>query len=372
MDHGIREEVGAMAVTTTTKEFIGDVEKIPLDSIRPSAHNPRGVIEKNENYLRLTSSINQVGVLVPIVVRELGTPANGIKYELVDGERRFWAAKECRKKNIPAHILTTANTLGDLRKIMFHTHMTRENWSALAQCRALSEVYPKLATGLRFSEKGEWVKKLSEEIVMGTGTARDRVHFLSWPKFLKDQVYAFDESDESKDIYSYVLAIEVSVVEQSRIAFEDFYNHQHAAEYTANKVRASLLHKTIGGLASGAVSSREQIRNISPLFSTEVPPGKKRTALSLFKHFIAKPDIQFDDLRADISAKLPEALREKPPKPHRVIAQLRTVERMVTQYDPSFIDDAVAREKSRKKLRAEFTKALDDAAAAIKNLRAKF
>jgi hypothetical protein len=103
-----------------------------------------------------------------------------------------------------------------------------------------------------------------------------------------------------------------------------------------------------------------------------VPPAKKRTALSLFKHFVATPDIQFDDLRADISAKLPEALREKPPKPYRVIAHLRTVERMVTQYEPSFINDAAVREKSRRKLRTEFTNALDDAAAAIKGLRAKF
>jgi hypothetical protein len=355
-----------------TREFVGEVEKIRLDSIRPSAGNPRGLIEKNENYLRLTSSINQVGVLVPIVVRQLRYAERKIKYELVDGERRFWAAQECGKETVPAHILSASNTIGDLRKIMFHTHMTRENWSALAQCRALSEVYPKLAGGLRFSEKGEWVKKLSDEIVMGTGTARDRIHFLSWPKSLKGEVYDFDERDDSKDIYSYVLAIEVSVVEQSLKVFPDFYNHQHEREYIANKVRASLLQKTIGGLETGVVSSREQIRSVSPLFSSELSATKRRTALSLFKHFIAKSEIQFDDLRAEISASLPEALQEKPPKPQRLIATLRTVERMVAHYEPTFIDDAMVREGARKKLRAELIQALDAAAAAIRVFRAKF
>src|SRR5437016_9444999 len=209
---------------TAVKGFVGDVEKISLTSIRPSPENPRGPVDKNENYYRLASSINDFGVLVPIVVRQLPHAKGDVKYELVDGERRFWAARECGKQTVPAHILSSSQDLGDLRKLMFHTHMTRENWTPLAQCRALSEVYPKLANGLRFSEKKEWVRKLSKETVMQTATAADRIHFLSWPKLLKERVYEFDPTDD-KDIYSYVLAIEVSVVEQSRRVFPEYYNH---------------------------------------------------------------------------------------------------------------------------------------------------
>jgi ParB-like nuclease family protein len=357
--------------TATAKQFVGEVEKIPLKAVRPSPENPRGVIEKNENYFRLTSSINDFGVLVPIVVRQLARPKGPIKYELVDGERRYWAALECGKEKVPAHILTSGQSLGDLRKLMFHTHMTRENWSALAQCRALSEVYPTLASGLKFSEKAQWIKRLTKETVMGTQTARDRIHFLAWPKTLKQKVYSFHESNEAKDLYSYVLAIEVSV-EQSKAVFPGFYNHSHEPESAANKVRTALLEKTLAGLTTGLVTSREQIRSISPLFSLDLRPQEKQKALTLFKQFVARPLVQFDDLRAEIAAKLPEALKEKPPKPRRVIASLLTLERTLRDYDPIFVDDSVSRERDREALRKEFLLALDGVASAIKTLRSRF
>jgi ParB-like nuclease domain len=358
------------AVSSTARGFTGDVEKIALRAIRPSAHNPRGAIEKNENYLRLTSSIDKLGVLVPIVVKKLPHAVNGIKYELVDGERRFWAAKECAKETVPAHILRPSQSLGDLRKLMFHTHMTRENWTAIAQCRALADMYPKLADGLRFSEKAEWVEKISTDTVMGTGTARDRVHVLAWPRSLKDQVYAFDDREDSKDIYSYVLAIEVSVVEQSRAVFPNFYNHGRV-DSTANKVRASLLEKTITGLETGTLSSRDQIRNISPLFSSDLESGHKKTAESLFRHFVDRSDVQFDDLRAEIAAELPEALKEKPPKPQRVISMLLTIERIIRNYDRNYITESASRESTREKVLKEFRHALDATLSAIKAFRAK-
>lgn len=359
------------ALATSTRGFTGDVEKIPLRAIRPSEHNPRGAIEKNENYLRLTSSISKLGVLVPIVVKRLTQSIDGVKYELVDGERRFWAATECGRETVPAHILSPSQSLGDLRRLMFHTHMTRENWTAIAQCRALADMYPKLAGGLRFAEKPEWIKTIADETVMGTGTARDRVHVLAWPRNLKEQVYSFNDREDSKDIYSYVLAIEVSVVEQSRSVFPNFYDHGRPPETAANRVRAALLEKTITGLESGTLSSREQIRNVSPLFSPDLPPRQRRTAESLFRSFVQQSDIQFDDLRAEIAAELPEALKERPPKPQRVISMLLTVERVMRSYEPSFITDSVSRESTREKLVAEFRKALDAASSAIKAFRAK-
>lgn len=53
---------------------MGDIEKILLDSIKPSELNPR--VDKD------------MSELVPIVVRELPHSRGDIKYESVDGERR--------------------------------------------------------------------------------------------------------------------------------------------------------------------------------------------------------------------------------------------------------------------------------------------
>jgi ParB/RepB/Spo0J family partition protein len=116
-----------------TQEFTGNPERIPLQQIEPSPDNPRGDVEKDASFDRLVSSISEVGdVLVPIVVRRLGPK----KYQLVDGERRFLAARQLRKEDIPAHVISHTVGASDLRKWMFHLHMTREQWGALAQCRS--------------------------------------------------------------------------------------------------------------------------------------------------------------------------------------------------------------------------------------------
>ena len=137
-----------------TSQFTSRVKRIPLSSIRPSDNNPRGEISKDESFRRLVSSISDKGVLVPIVVRELPHPIDGVEFELVDGERRFWASKEAARKDIPAHILGIGDSQSDFRelqKLMFHLHMTRDQWGPLAQCKSLSQAYPKLANGLKFS-----------------------------------------------------------------------------------------------------------------------------------------------------------------------------------------------------------------------------
>jgi hypothetical protein len=68
---------------------------------------------------------------------------------------------------------------------------------------------------------------------------------------------------------------------------------------------------------------------------------------------------------------LPEALKEKPPKPQRVIAMLRTLERTIRRYERSYITDSVSRESTRERLIREFRDALDAASSAIKTFRGK-
>src|ERR1019366_5144937 len=135
---------------------------------------------------------------------------------LVDGERRFRAAIELGKKVVPAHVLHGNVVPRQMRMLMFHLHMTREQWGAMAQCRSLVDAYPELRPGLTFEEKPDWVRRLTEEAGMPSVTARDRVHVLSWPEELKDQFFSFDEEQPKRNIYSYILALEASIIEPSR------------------------------------------------------------------------------------------------------------------------------------------------------------
>ena len=83
--------------TITTKP---GVMELPIKNIRPNPNQPRR--DFNESALdELVASIKEKGVLTPVTVREV---ENG--FELVAGERRWRASKKCRKRTIPAYIIT--------------------------------------------------------------------------------------------------------------------------------------------------------------------------------------------------------------------------------------------------------------------------
>jgi ParB family chromosome partitioning protein len=72
------------------------VKEVELKKIRPNRLNPR--LEMNiERLNELASSIREVGLLEPIIVR----PVNG-EYEVVVGERRYRASQQAGLEKIPA------------------------------------------------------------------------------------------------------------------------------------------------------------------------------------------------------------------------------------------------------------------------------
>ena len=82
------------------------------DSIVPNAKQPRAVFDEDD-LNELIHSIREIGVLQPIVVRELpredGDGSDDVRYELVMGERRLRATKAAGLDRIPAVIRDTAD-----------------------------------------------------------------------------------------------------------------------------------------------------------------------------------------------------------------------------------------------------------------------
>ncbi|MEU9739945.1 ParB/RepB/Spo0J family partition protein [Micromonospora chersina] len=76
--------------------------EIPVDSIVPNPKQPRHVFDE-EALEELKTSIQEVGFLQPIVVRQLDSE----KYELVMGERRWRAAQAVGRESIPAIVRDT-------------------------------------------------------------------------------------------------------------------------------------------------------------------------------------------------------------------------------------------------------------------------
>jgi ParB family chromosome partitioning protein len=76
--------------------------EIPVSAIVPNPKQPRRAFDE-EAMEELQASIREVGLLQPIVVRELGPE----KYELVMGERRWRAAQAADRDTIPAIVRDT-------------------------------------------------------------------------------------------------------------------------------------------------------------------------------------------------------------------------------------------------------------------------
>lgn len=348
----------------TTPEFTGGVKEVRLDRIEASPENPRGSVEEDASFERLVSSIAEVGILVPIVLREM---ANG-RFQLVDGERRFLAAKKLRLPKVPAHVLSSGLKKQDLRKYMFHLHMTREQWEPLAQCKALAEMYPEVRDGIKLTDKPTWIKRIAGETWMNTRLARDRVHILAWPASLKSQIYSFAAARPERDIYSYVLAIEASIVEPSARAFSTFYNHGKPPDLKANAVRASLFEKTVSGIENGIVTSRDQIRGVEPLFQSNLSPVQLKTAEKIFADLVDKPKLSYDDAVSLIETRLPALLAERPPRPQRLTGLVTSLAETLKAYKPEYLDD-IRPDAAKKRSKSQLRSALGDLAAAAQGLK---
>ncbi|WP_147919233.1 ParB/RepB/Spo0J family partition protein [Ruania zhangjianzhongii] len=82
--------------------------EIPVAAVHRNAKQPRQVFDDDE-LNELASSIREVGVLQPVVVRPSGTDADGeTTYELIMGERRWRASRIAGNTSVPAIIRDTA------------------------------------------------------------------------------------------------------------------------------------------------------------------------------------------------------------------------------------------------------------------------
>jgi len=107
--------------------------EIPLDSITPNPRQPRSVFDE-EAMAELVHSIREIGLLQPVVVRELGDET----YELVMGERRWRAARDAGFRTIPAIVRSTEDT--DLLRDALLENLHRSQLNPLEEAAAYDQL----------------------------------------------------------------------------------------------------------------------------------------------------------------------------------------------------------------------------------------
>jgi ParB family chromosome partitioning protein len=96
--------------------------ELPIQSITPNPRQPREVFDE-EALAELVTSIREVGLLQPIVVRQVGPE----RYELIMGERRLRAGKEAGLDVIPAIVRATDDDKMLLDALLENLHRAQLN-----------------------------------------------------------------------------------------------------------------------------------------------------------------------------------------------------------------------------------------------------
>ncbi|AUG78555.1 plasmid partitioning protein ParB [Kitasatospora sp. MMS16-BH015] len=96
--------------------------ELPLDSITPNPRQPREVFDEDK-LAELVASIKEVGLLQPVVVRQVSAD----RFELIMGERRWRASREAGLEQIPAIVRATEDDKLLLDALLENLHRAELN-----------------------------------------------------------------------------------------------------------------------------------------------------------------------------------------------------------------------------------------------------
>jgi ParB family chromosome partitioning protein len=118
--------------TPTGGENAAVLRDIPVSDISPNPHQPRVHFDE-ESLAELTASIQQIGVLQPILVRNVESG-----FELVAGERRWRAAMRAGLATIPA-VVRNADDLASVEQALVE-NLHRQDLTALEEAAAYQQL----------------------------------------------------------------------------------------------------------------------------------------------------------------------------------------------------------------------------------------
>jgi len=152
--------------------------ELPLERISPNPLQPRSNFDPDA-LAELAASIREVGLLQPVVVREVAGDAGGPRYELVMGERRWRASQEVGTGTIPAIIRDTADD--DLLRDALLENLHRQELNPLEEAAAYAQL---------LSDFGATHEQLAERIGRSRPQITNTLRLLQLPAPVQRRVAA--------------------------------------------------------------------------------------------------------------------------------------------------------------------------------------
>lgn len=137
---GLGRGLGAIippeATSEAAEQAAGELmlREVPVSAIDPNRYQPRRHFDE-ATIAELAASIREVGVLQPILVRQ---QADGQRYELVAGERRWRAAQHLGLDRIPA-LVRVLDDAGSLERALIE-NLHREDLDPMEEAAAYQQL----------------------------------------------------------------------------------------------------------------------------------------------------------------------------------------------------------------------------------------
>jgi ParB family chromosome partitioning protein len=173
---GLGRGLGALisASPEADPEIGAHFAEIPLDAIEPNPRQPRDIFDE-EAMAELVTSIREVGVLQPVVVREL-EPG---RYQLVMGERRLRASREAGLAVVPAIVRDTGDDAMLRDALLENLH--RQQLNPLEEAAAYRQL---------LDEFGATHEELAERIGRSRSQVSNTIRLLGLPPAVQRRVAA--------------------------------------------------------------------------------------------------------------------------------------------------------------------------------------
>lgn len=130
---GLGKGLSSLIPSDTETSETGKMSEIPISAIQANEYQPRSRFEE-EALVSLTDSIRELGVLQPVLVRQLGPD----RYELIAGERRWRAARRAGLPSVPA-IVRDSDDRHSLEQALVE-NLHREDLNALEEASAFQQL----------------------------------------------------------------------------------------------------------------------------------------------------------------------------------------------------------------------------------------
>jgi ParB family chromosome partitioning protein len=134
-----RQVTANAAAVAQSKPPVDELTRLPVDLLQRGKYQPRTDM-RVDSLNDLADSIKAQGIVQPIVVRPIGSPAAGAsqRYEIIAGERRWRAAQIAGLESVPVVIRNVSDNAAVAMALI--ENIQRENLNPLEEARALERL----------------------------------------------------------------------------------------------------------------------------------------------------------------------------------------------------------------------------------------